>query len=433
MLTSPFNSTMIRLLRDAEAAGRRRWRNRSAVPVGLPRGGSPVVDAMPATDWRPDAGVPWRQDRLSADSIDTLQRLPLAEETQGLSLRYPHQERSMADLPFSIELIRFLADIRTELLTKVFQFFTFLGEVEGYVLLITLIFVTYDKKLAYRLSVLTLVTMSLNHLLKTVIMNPRPFMTEGTYSEKWAVSPDKAEELATEYSTPSGHAMAGAAFYSYLLASVGSKTVRAGCILLILLTGLSRPYLGVHYLEDVLIGWVLGASIALLSIVYARKIARLWIDLSHSQQLTIVAASSLVLWIMTRVFSGSAAGDQPLAFVGYTGFLMGIVLAFPLEEKTSDFDPRSSPVWKKLARYALCVGLVMGTLLILDGAFEAVSSDDSVSGYLLRYIRYALAGVAGILLGPIFFVRLGLAERLPADPKAGRPTHHETESRESAQ
>ena len=112
---------------------------------------------------------------------------------------------------------------------------------------------------------------------------------------------------------------------------------------------------------------------------------------------------------------------------------MGIVLAFPLEEKTTDFDPRSSPVWKKLARYAFCVGLVMSTLLLLDGVFEAVSSDYSVSGYLLRYIRYAVAGVAGILLGSILFVRLGLAERLPVDPKAGRPTHRKMESRESVQ
>lgn len=327
----------------------------------------------------------------------------------------------MAELPFSIELIRFLADTRAELLTKAFQFFTFLGEVEGYVLLITLIFVTYDKKLAYRLSVLTLATMSLNHLLKTIIMNPRPFMAEGTYSERWAVSPDKAEELAAEYSTPSGHAMAGSAFYSYLFASVRSRTVRAGCILLILLTGLSRPYLGVHYLEDVLIGWVLGASIALLSIHYAKRIAQLWNHLPHSQQLTLVAASSLILWIITHVFSGSGAGDQPLAFVGYTGFLMGIVIAFPLEEKTTDFDPRSSALWKKLLRYLLCVGIVMGTLLLLDGAFEAVSTEYSASGYLLRYIRYALAGIAGILLGPILFVKLGLAERLPVDPGARRP------------
>jgi len=328
----------------------------------------------------------------------------------------------MVELPFSIELIRFLADARTELLTKAFQFFTFLGEVEGYVLLITLIFVTYDKKLAYRLSVLTLVTMSLNHLLKTIIMNPRPFIAEGTYSERWAVSPDKAQELATEYSTPSGHAMAGSAFYSYLFVSVKSRKVRAACILLILLTGLSRPYLGVHYLEDVLIGWMLGASIAFLSIRYAGGIAHLWSRLSHPQQLAVVAAFSLILWISTRVLSDPGAGDQPLAFVGYTGFLMGVVVAFPLEKKAIDFDPQSSSLWRKTLRYVLCVALIMGTLLILDGAFEAVGTDYSVSGYLLRYIRYALAGIAGILLGPILFVKLGLAGRLPVDSKARRPT-----------
>jgi hypothetical protein len=258
--------------------------------------------------------------------------------------------------------------------------------------------------------------------LKTIIMNPRPFMSEGTYSERWAVSPSKAGELAAEYSTPSGHAMAGSAFYSYLSVSVKSRKARTACILLILLTGLSRPYLGVHYLEDVLIGWVLGASIALLSLRYTERLARLWSRFPHPQQLAIVAASSLILWITTRVLTGSVVGEQPLAFVGYTGFLMGIVVAFPLEERTIGFDPRSSSVWRKIVRYILCVGLVMGTLQVLDGAFEAVSTDYSVLGYLLRYIRYALAGIAGMLLGPFMFVRLGLAKRLPVDSGACRPT-----------
>jgi membrane-associated phospholipid phosphatase len=324
----------------------------------------------------------------------------------------------MTELPFSIELIRFLAETRTELLTRAFQLFTFLGEVEGYVLFVTLIFATYDKRLAFRLSVLTLLTMSLNHLLKTIIMNPRPFITDGTYPERWAVSLGRAQELATEYSTPSGHAMAGAAFYSYLLASAESRRVRAVCIALIVLIGLSRPYLGVHYLEDVLIGWVLGALIAFLSIRYAAGIARFWSRFSHPQQLVIVAAFSLILWIATRVLTDPALGNPPLAFVSYTGFLMGIVVAFPIEERRVGFDPRSSALWKKTLRFLLCVGLVMGTLLLLDGPFEAVSTDHSTAGYLLRYLRYALAGIAGILLGPILFVRLGLAERLAADSEA---------------
>jgi hypothetical protein len=38
------------------------------------------------------------------------------------------------------------------------------------------------------------------------------------------------------------------------------------------------------------------------------------------------------------------------------------------------------------------------------------SGDDSLLGHLLRYVRYAAVGVAGLLGGPVLFVRLGLAE-----------------------
>jgi hypothetical protein len=85
----------------------------------------------------------------------------------------------MAPLPFSIALIRFLAAHRTAFLTKVFLFSTFAGTVEGYILIITAIYVMYDKSLAVRLSVLLLLTMSLNHVLKIIIKNPRPFIREG--------------------------------------------------------------------------------------------------------------------------------------------------------------------------------------------------------------------------------------------------------------
>lgn len=315
----------------------------------------------------------------------------------------------MAELPFSIELIRFLADARGELLTGVFQFFTFLGELEGYVLLVSLIYVTYDKKLAVRLAVLTLFTMTLNHLLKTLIANPRPFISEGSYSERWAVSEAKAEELATEYSTPSGHAMAGSSFYTYLYSSVKNRYVRIAAISLLLLTGLSRPYLGVHYLEDVLIGWVLGISIALLSIRYAEKIGNLWHRFSYGQQVLLVVASSSVLWLTTLALGDGNADAPPLAFVSYSGLLTGIVVGYPLEAKRIGFDPKSSTVSRKLLRYALSVGMILGTLLLLDEVFAAVSADSSLPGILLRYVRYAMAGTVGVFLGPLVFVKLGLA------------------------
>ena len=214
--------------------------------------------------------------------------------------------------------------------------------------------------------------------------------------------------------------MAGSGFYSYLYASVKNRYVRTLSITLLLLTGLSRPYLGVHYLEDVPIGWALGLSIALLSVRYAESIGSLWNRFSYPQQLLIAAASSLVLWGFTRAQVGWSTEAQPLAFVGYAGFLTGIVAGYPVERRTVDFDPRSSTVARRALRYLLTVGLILGTLLILDEGFGAVSGDSSPLGYLLRYIRYTIAGIVATLLGPLLFVKLGLAERIPRGSRERR-------------
>jgi membrane-associated phospholipid phosphatase len=64
-----------------------------------------------------------------------------------------------------------------------------------------------------------------------------------------------------EFSTPSGHATAAAAFYTYLYGKVCSRAVRIVAVAAILIIGISRPYLGVHYFEDVFLGWALGVRL----------------------------------------------------------------------------------------------------------------------------------------------------------------------------
>ena len=270
-------------------------------------------------------------------------------------------ETPLRELPFRLDLVQYLADHRTGVLTQVFSAFTFLGELEGYIAIIVLIYVAFDKKLALRLAVVTLAAMSLNHALKTLIQNPRPFIADGSYAQRWAVSPAKAADLATEYSTPSGHAMAASAFYVYLYAKVARFYVRIACIFLIVLIGLSRPYLGVHYFEDVASGWVLGTLLALFAVRQEASIAAGWGRCSAAQQATILIAASLVLWLATLGLGNWSANEPPSAFVSYAGLLTGVLIGSPLEAKLVDFDPRSSALWSKTARYLLSVAMVVGT------------------------------------------------------------------------
>lgn len=318
----------------------------------------------------------------------------------------------MPALPFSIEIIQWLADHRSALLTVIFQAFSFSGDMQGYILIIALIYVAYEKRLAVRLAVLALFAMSLNHALKTLIRNPRPFVSDGTYLQKWAVSPDTAADLATEYSTPSGHAMASASFYGYLIGTWPTRAVRlalAGCVLMI---GASRPYLGVHYVEDILSGWLGGFAVAYLALRYGPAVELLWDRCSYAVQVTMLLAASLAVWLATRVLSDWATQAPPTAFISYAGLLTGIVAAYPLEARLVGFDPRSGGLAAKLLRYLLCVAIVLATLAGLKSGFSPLSLDSSPLGHLLRFLRYATAGFTALFVAPALCVRLGLASSL---------------------
>jgi undecaprenyl-diphosphatase len=114
------------------------------------------------------------------------------------------------------------------------------------------------RKASFLLIAVVLGTL-LNRLIKYAVGRPRPdIVAHATY-------------VSTE-SFPSGHAANSAIVYlvlGMLLARVETTyaakvLVLAVCILMTAAIGLSRIYLGVHWPSDVLAGWLMGASWALL-------------------------------------------------------------------------------------------------------------------------------------------------------------------------
>ena len=102
-------------------------------------------------------------------------------------------------------------------------------------------------------------SMLLNSLSKLFFARVRPAFTQ-------------APHTMTSFSFPSGHAMMAVLMFGilvYLLMPlIKQKTARAallgGAIVLTLLVGFSRLYLGLHYLSDVLAGFAFSAFLLLL-------------------------------------------------------------------------------------------------------------------------------------------------------------------------
>jgi membrane-associated phospholipid phosphatase len=313
------------------------------------------------------------------------------------------------DLRFNMTVMEWLANHRQPWLTLLMQAASFMGEVEGYILICTLIYVAFDKTLAVRLALLVTLTMSLNHILKILIKNPRPFIREGDYLRKWAVSADYARDLAIEYSTPSGHAMAGASFYTFLYSAVCSPYVRTAAVLAALSIGLCRPYLGVHYVEDILLGWAIGLCIGLFALRNVERIEKAWNRLKYEWQITIAVIATIALWAATVALNGWRIDSQPRAFMGYAGVITGIVIARPLELRLIDFDPRTGSILFKVERYLISVLLALLTLKTLGRLFVDIADNYSLTGYVLQYIRYSAVSVVSLFVAPWIFTRAGLA------------------------
>ncbi len=94
----------------------------------------------------------------------------------------------------------------------------------------------------------------LNHLVKLVYQRPRPAI--------------KHLVTETSFSFPSGHAMGSMIFFGSLILLVSllttnekiQLTLKILCGGMIFLIGLSRIYLGVHYLSDIIGGYLLGLT-----------------------------------------------------------------------------------------------------------------------------------------------------------------------------
>ena len=158
---------------------------------------------------------------------------------------------------------------KNDVLTFFYKFITFFASEVMIILVCLMFFLLFkNKKFGMLVSANAILIFILNVGLKLIFMRERPF-------ELMIITEDG-------YSFPSGHAMASLGFYGFIIYLIWNmKCKKKFKVLttvllsfLIILIGISRIYLGVHYASDVLAGYLVSVAYLIVYVQWAKRFLR---------------------------------------------------------------------------------------------------------------------------------------------------------------
>ncbi|MBQ7508438.1 MAG: phosphatase PAP2 family protein [Spirochaetales bacterium] len=296
------------------------------------------------------------------------------------------------------QILLFFSGLHTDFLNLLAQFITVFGE--EFIIIATAVFIYWNisKKHGFVICMSLLNALTAMGVVKAIVRFPRPWtVIDG-------LDPVR-QHTATGYSFPSGHTTCAASAYSAVAVSFRKRWLSVVCAAAILLVGLSRVFLCVHWPMDVLGGIVIGCGI---SLVCSSLFGRLFDDREKSIRVTkmlcilctLATVVVSVLLVLGKI-DDEAFNDLNITFAVYGGLALGYII----ERKHCDFVIEEGRIGLKILRYAVGMAVVAVILFGLKAVFNALGIYNPAT----RALRYYLVGVWGCLF-PLVGSKLKLFE-----------------------
>jgi membrane-associated phospholipid phosphatase len=311
-----------------------------------------------------------------------------------------------------IQLIQALQTLSPALDTPM-KFFTFLGTIEFYLIFIPLLYWVVDVQLGMRALLVLVSTDFLSASFKQLLHEPRPYWF-GT-----------VKQLGTDgsYGIPSSHSSDSLAVWGTLAYRLKRNWMWVVSILLVLLISFSRLYLGVHFPQDVLAGWLIGLVVVFIFARAEKRFMAWFCGFSDTGQIAIGFVISMIMLLIGKLIlrmiapiSDPAAwaqfateGRSPFQYITLSGALFGAIAGFVLMWRHARFQVKGA-WWQRVGRYLLGIVGMLVFYLGLDMLFGLIAADATLVGYILRYIRYGMVTFWFAFGAPWVFLKLKLAQ-----------------------
>ncbi len=267
------------------------------------------------------------------------------------------------------------------LIYGVFSGITYLGDTLVYMLVLPIIYYAYDKKIGKRLAFCVLLSGYITESFKASFKDPRPPTTD-----------------EPSYGFPSGHSLSAAAYWGYigygLKDEVKNYVVPIITSIIIFLVALSRVIIGIHDLQDIAGGLIMGIGFLLAFIHLEPTLTEKYNALNLTKRMSIAIIVPLLLFLIgTIVFL-----TENFALVG--GFMLGASIGFVLEEERVKYEP------SEVNNKAKIINLVLGIVILLVVYFLNSFLLDIVPNFIVEFILYAVLGFVISFVSPLIFTKI---------------------------
>ncbi len=308
----------------------------------------------------------------------------------------------------------FLQHLQSPLADWFFEFWTLAAYSPVLVGVLCVFSWTRDKNATFGMILLVLLSAMIGHLIKELVQAPRPFQVDPARVELRDVlmrrqlhkdSPSWAMPAQTSYSFPSGHAQLAVCFWGALALWRRRAVLTVVAVCVVTLTGLSRVYLGAHFMGDVAGGVVLGGAGLGVYAMLVRLARRPWGFASPALNAVLVVTVPLGIYLVRP-----DAAQARTAF-----FVIGYSAGYWLEKRFVRFSEKSVPPTHP-ARCLIGLAALAVAWFLTDAAWMCMTASvPRPHSMTANALRFLLAGLTVSLVAPALFVRMSRSRVWPSD------------------
>ena len=283
--------------------------------------------------------------------------------------------------------LQWVLPLRTPALTQLALALSWLGYSTFIMFFMAIGYWTWSKAIFFRLLVLVVINAALNAYVKDWVQDPRPPL---------ALRLD--DQIGASYGLPSGHAQMAVVMWMWLAWEI--RRAWAWVLGSVVVMGViaSRLYLGVHDLEDVLVGAALGGA----SLLVFERVRH-----QHWRWQTQLGWNVALIALVTALLLASWPGSAPEYIPTLAGWLAVAIWSLQVEQRHIDCAAPAT-AWRRIAVGLLGAACFLGEqkLLKFTGAHLALPS------LLWALAKGVVSGAFVSLLMPWVFVGLRLVPAL---------------------